>query len=74
MAKARAITKASQAPEAPPAPVRRGTVLTIKGTEEWKGWLGGLSDHLRIPTSTIVDLALVKFAKENGYEPEAPKR
>jgi hypothetical protein len=72
MAKTRESPKADK--DQNPAPVRRGTVLTIKGTEEWKEWLSGLSDHLRIPTSTIVDLALVQFAKSEGYEPAPPKR
>lgn len=57
-----------------PAPPTRNTVLTIKGTEEWKAWLNGLCDHVRIPASTIVDLALVRYAKEVGYTREAPKR
>lgn len=71
MAKKRATAGTKkQAPE--PGP--RGTVLTIKGTDDWKDWLNGLSDHLRIPTSTIVDLALVRYAKEMGYTKEAPKR
>jgi hypothetical protein len=52
----------------------RQTVLTIKGTEEWKDWLNELSNFLRIPTSTIVDLALVKYAKDVGFTKEPPKR
>jgi hypothetical protein len=57
-----------------PEPGPRKTVLTIKGTDEWRGWLEGLADFLRTPTSTIVDHALVKYAKEVGYKAEAPKR
>lgn len=71
MAKKRTATSARKR-ASEPGP--RSTVLTIKGTDEWKGWLNGLSDHLRIPTSTIVDLALVRFAKESGYTMEPPKR
>jgi hypothetical protein len=55
-------------------PGPRRTVLTIKGTDEWREWLEGLSEHLRTPTSTIVDHALVRYAKEVGYEKPAPKR
>jgi hypothetical protein len=52
----------------------RKTVLTIKGTDEWRAWLEELGDHLRTPTSTIVDHALVRYAKEMGFDKEAPKR
>lgn len=57
-----------------PEPERRRVVLTIKGSEPWRGWLEGLSKHLRTPTSTIVDHALVRYAKEVGYLAEAPER
>ena len=70
MAKKRA-TKA-KSPEPEPGP--RRTVLTIKGTDEWRRWLEELSDFLRTPTSTIVDHALVRYAKEMGFTKEAPKR
>lgn len=52
----------------------RKTVLTIKGTEEWKAWLERLSKHLRMPTSTLVDHALVKYAKELKFEEPPPER
>jgi hypothetical protein len=52
----------------------KAVVLTIKGTDEWREWLEGLSKHLRTPTSTIVDHALVRYAKESGYQAEAPER
>lgn len=58
----------------PLTPGARRTVLTIKGTEEWRIWLEGLGKHLRTPTSTIVDHALVRYAKEVGYTAEAPER
>lgn len=52
----------------------RRTVLTIKGTDQWKGWLERLGKHLRTPTSTIVDHALVRYAKEMGFEESPPER
>ena len=56
------------------APGPRRTVLTIKGTDEWRVWLEGLGEFLRTPTSTVVDHALVRYAKEVGYTKGAPKR
>ncbi len=63
-----------QAGKKPEVPGPRRTVLTIKGTDEWAEWLAGLGEFLRTPTSTVVDHALVKYAKEVGYTAEAPKR
>jgi len=60
---------AAPAPQGP-----RRTVLTIKGTDEWRVWLEGLGEFLRTPTSTVVDHALVRYAREVGYTREAPKR
>jgi hypothetical protein len=52
----------------------RSVVLTIKGTDAWRDWLERLADHSRMPASTVVDLALIDFAKKIGFEEEAPKR
>lgn len=67
--KATAATTKARADDGP-----RQTVLTIKGTPEWKAWLDDLGDHCRMPASTIVDHALVKYAKEMGFQKEAPRR
>jgi len=61
-------------PAPPPSQGPRRTVLTIKGTDEWRDWLERLGKHLRTPASTIVDHALVKYAKEMGFEERAPER
>jgi hypothetical protein len=58
----------------PAEPGPRRTVLTIKGTEEWRSWLERLAAHVRTPASTIVDHALIKYAKEAGFKEEAPVR
>jgi ribosomal protein L16 Arg81 hydroxylase len=57
-----------------PDPLPRKTVLTIKGTDAWKEWLDRLSRHLRTPTSTLVDHALIRYAKEQGFDEPAPER
>jgi hypothetical protein len=66
--------KKTPEPAPPPGPGPRRTVLTIKGTEEWRVWLERFGKHLRTPTSTIVDHALVRYAKEMGFAEEAPER
>jgi hypothetical protein len=70
MAKKAAPAKTAEATK--PGP--RKTVLTIKGTDEWSLWLDELGDHLRTPISTVVDHAIVRYAKEMGFAKEAPKR
>jgi hypothetical protein len=70
------MAKAKKAPtkgtKAEPGP--RRTVLTIKGTEEWRSWLERLAAYVRTPASTIVDHALIKYAREAGFKEEAPVR
>jgi hypothetical protein len=61
-------------PEPPPEPEPRRAVLQMKGTVEWKGWLDRLARHLRMPTSSVVDNALVEYAKARGFDEEAPER
>lgn len=63
-------TTSKTAPEVGP----RRTVLTIKGTDEWRTWLEELAEFLRTPTSTLVDHALVDYAKAKGFKKEAPLR
>lgn len=57
-----------------PEPGPRRAVLQMKGTEEWKEWLDDLARHLRMPTSAVVDNALVMYAKAQGFAREAPER
>lgn len=57
-----------------PKKLPKTTVLTIKGSDAWKKWLRRLCDHTRMPTSTVVDLALIDFARKMRFEEEPPKR
>jgi hypothetical protein len=66
--------KKSAKPKQAPEPGSRRVVFQMKGTEEWKEWLDGLSKRLRMPSSAVVDNALVMYAKAQGYEAEAPER
>lgn len=53
---------------------RRPVVVTIKGTPEWGGWVRGFAAFKRTDASKLIDLALVKLAEAEGYEPKAPPR
>ncbi len=52
----------------------RKTALTLKGSPEWREWLEGFAKSTRMPISTLVDHALVKYAQEMGYAAKAPER
>lgn len=49
-------------------------VVSLRGSEAWRDWLNGLADHCRIPATTLVDVALAKYAKDMGYGVDPPKR
>jgi len=49
-------------------------ILTMRGSEEWREWLNGLAEFCRLPTTTLVDHAVIKYAKDVGYEVAPPKR
>jgi len=74
MAQKRAPRARSAAKGKAPEPGPRRTVLTIKGTDEWRAWLEELGQFLRTPTSTIVDHALVEYARAKGFKKDAPLR
>lgn len=65
-------------PGRPPKPKhelsRKETVLALKGSEEFRAWLEGLAAHMRLPLSIVMEHALVVYAKQEGYDPEPPKR
>ena len=50
-------------------------VISFRVSEEFGAWFDGLSDHVRIPAASVVELALIKWAKDvGGYESTPPKR
>jgi len=52
----------------------RSIVLSLKGTVEFRDWLGRLADHCRTTSVNVMDLALVHYAKHVKFPEEAPKR
>ena len=53
---------------------KRTTVMTIKGTIEWKAWLDRLAEFSRLPNTILIDLALAEWAKNHGFQEPPPKR
>ena len=67
-------TKPSSSPGSSEEKTRRMTVMTIKGTVEWKEWLDRLADFSRLPSTVLIDVALADWAKQHGFEEPPPKR
>lgn len=60
---------AAKAP-APPPPEAKGqtSIITLKGTPEFRDWLAGVSKKTHIPAASIVRLGLAMWAEANGHK------
>src|SRR3954466_3514925 len=78
MAKKRGGTEPEGVGEAAATPKRRGrpkssaegpkgNVLSIRGSEEWRDWVGRLADHSRLKVADVIDRALLAYAKQEGF-------
>jgi hypothetical protein len=52
----------------------KGNVLSIRGSEEWRDWVGRLADHGRLKVADVIDRALLLYAKHEGFDEPAPRR
>ena len=52
----------------------KGNVLSIRGAEEWRAWVGRLADHSRLKVADVIDRALLTYAKQEGFTEPAPRR
>jgi hypothetical protein len=53
---------------------KKPTVVAIKGNPAWKEWLDRAARHCRLSTSTLIDLAVTRYAREQGFEEPPPER
>ena len=60
--------KSASTAVAPAAAEPKGqvSIITLKGTNEYRDWLAGESKRTHIPAATIVRLGLALWAKEQG--------
>jgi hypothetical protein len=61
---------------APPQPVPiqpTPNAITIRGTDEWKGWLERFAAKMRSKPTAIIDLALAKLAEQERFEEPPPR-
>ncbi len=58
----------------PPDPNRKPVAVTIKGTQEWREWVEEAAAHCRLSVSALVDLAVARYAKAEGFAKKPPER
>ena len=58
----------------PPSPNPMRAIASFKGSDEFAAWFDGLASHCRLTASGLIEHALVAYAKQQGFEQQAPKR
>ena len=48
--------------------------LIVRSTPEWLEWVARLGNHARLGTAGLIDEAVLRFAKEVGFDEPAPRR
>ena len=52
----------------------KGNVLSVRGSQDWRAWVGRLADHSRLKVADVIDRALLAYAKQEGFDEPAPRR
>ena len=52
----------------------RTIVLSMKGTDEFRGWLNELALHCHTTAVNVMELALVEYARRVKFPKNAPRR
>jgi hypothetical protein len=52
----------------------RPTVMTIKGSTEWREWVERAAKFCRTDVAKLVDAALVEYLKQRGFGEPPPWR
>lgn len=50
------------------------SLISLKGSDKYAGWLDGLIAHVNLPPTMMMELALREYAKNHGYDVPQPKR
>jgi hypothetical protein len=61
------MTAKKKGPGRPKGPIRRETVLGLKGTPEWKTWLEEYAEFCRLSMVDTIDQDLAEGAKRKGF-------
>lgn len=58
----------------PPDPNRKPVALNIKGDPAWREWVEEGAIHCRMSVSALIDVALAKYLKTEGFVRKPPER
>ena len=56
------------------SPELKTTVISLKGSNEWRDWVTRMAKFFRTDTAKLVDAALIEYGRKNGFTEEAPER
>lgn len=59
-------------PKGPTPP--RETIASFKGSAAFAKWLEAFVRHCRMPASSVIENALIEYARFRGFDQEAPER
>jgi hypothetical protein len=71
-AKAKATTRAKATATA--TPTRVENAISLRGTRAWRDWLRRFAAHCRADGATLIDQALARHARAEGFEAPPPRR
>lgn len=57
-----------------PDPIRKPVGVNIKGDLAWREWLERGAAHCRVSVSALVDIAVAKHLKAEGFVEKPPDR
>lgn len=58
----------------PPVSKPKRPITSFRGSPEFQKWFDGLAKHVRLQRSTLIEHALVEYARNHGYDDPAPDR
>jgi hypothetical protein len=61
-------------PKKPAKPEPKPTVISLKGSDEWREWLRRYADFCRTDAAKLIDAALITHAKIVGFTEKPPRR
>lgn len=59
---------------APGGEPHRRVIASFKGSDAFEAWMDRLMKHARLPVSTLLEHALIDYAKAHGFDEEPPER
>jgi hypothetical protein len=68
------MAKKRTGPGAGKAPDQRRVIASLKGSDEFEAWFAELGHFLRLPKTTLIEHALVEFARAKGFKKLPPER